>query len=542
MERNAVLAVVISLVILLVYQEVVLKRLYPPPPPEEQAATQAAAPGANGEAPAVLPDGETAAAEAKPLEPGRRIIVTTPLYTATFGTNGARLISFQLQKYRTSVQADSPPQETILPGQGGEVPVGVELRGGSGVTPISDAAASYAVDADGLTLATGAEGKLDFSWTNAGLTVTKHLTFRADSYEIGGRIELANVPSGYNELLLSWSRAAEETPVLGSELILEHAVHVNGKKLVQHALKDLQKGEIIEGDIRWAGYSGRHFFAGLAPVDTPNVRLWLKARDHTIEQKLLIPISGATAQVPIDMYIGPKDVDTLEKAGHDFARAVDLGWFGFIAVPLLHVLQLSHRVTGNYGFDIILLTVLIKVLFIPLTQTSMKSMQAMQKLQPQMAKIREKFKDNSEQMNKEIMELYKRHKVNPFGGCLPMVLQIPVFIGLYSALNNAVELHHAPFLLWIHDLAAPDRLGTLQLPFVQHAGIPVLTLFMGVSMFLQQWMSPAAGDPTQRQMMMLMPIMFTFMFVNFPAGLSLYWLVNNVLTIAQQYYMNRSKT
>jgi YidC/Oxa1 family membrane protein insertase len=142
-------------------------------------------------------------------------------------------------------------------------------------------------------------------------------------------------------------------------------------------------------------------------------------------------------------------------------------------------------------------------------------------------------------MNKEIMELYRRHKVNPFGGCLPMVLQIPVFVGLYNALLNAVELRHAPFFLWINDLSAPDRLGSVAIPFVEPPGFPVLTLLMGVSMLVQQWMTPAAGDPAQQRIMMIMPMMFTFMFINFPAGLTLYWLVNNILTIAQQYAMNR---
>jgi len=209
-------------------------------------------------------------------------------------------------------------------------------------------------------------------------------------------------------------------------------------------------------------------------------------------------------------------------------------------LPLLKALEFSHRFTGNYGIDIILLTVVIKLLFTPLTNKSFKSMREMQKLQPQMAKLREKLKDKPEEMNREIMELYRRHKVNPLGGCLPMLLQIPVFIGLYTALQNAVELRHAPFMLWMNDLAAPDRLGSIQLPFVQHPGIPVLTLLMGVSMFVQQWMTPSTGDPAQQRVMMIMPVMFTVMFVNFPAGLVLYWLVNNVLTIAQQGYMTRT--
>jgi YidC/Oxa1 family membrane protein insertase len=166
-------------------------------------------------------------------------------------------------------------------------------------------------------------------------------------------------------------------------------------------------------------------------------------------------------------------------------------------------------------------------------------MREMQKLQPQMAKLRESLKDNPEQMNKEIMELYRRHKVNPLSGCLPMVLQIPVFIGLYNALLNAIELRHAPFMLWITDLSSPDRLGSISIPYVDPPGIPVMTVIMGASMLIQQWMTPSTGDPTQQRMMMFMPLIFTLMFINFPSGLVLYWLVNNLLTVVQQYVLMR---
>ena len=194
--------------------------------------------------------------------------------------------------------------------------------------------------------------------------------------------------------------------------------------------------------------------------------------------------------------------------------------------------------------DIIILTVLIKLLMWPLTHKSMVSMKSMAKLGPQMEKLKEKFGDDKEKLNREIMELYKRNGVNPLGGCLPMVLQFPVFIGLYNALSTPIELRHASFL-WIKDLSRPDWQS---LPFAVPtwwpsalpSGIPVLTILMGASMFLQQWMTPTAGDPNQRKMMMLMPLMFTFMFVSFPAGLTVYWLVNNVLTIGQQYWINRS--
>jgi YidC/Oxa1 family membrane protein insertase len=188
---------------------------------------------------------------------------------------------------------------------------------------------------------------------------------------------------------------------------------------------------------------------------------------------------------------------------------------------------------------------LVKLVTVPLTHKSYKSMQELQKLQPQMKKLQEKYADDRAALNKEVMELYRRHNVNPLGGCLPMIVQMPIFIGLYNALLSAVELRHAPFMLWINDLSAPDRLPPIpKPPLAVIAGteirIPVLTLLMGISMLVQQRMTPQAGDPAQQRMMMLMPLVFTVMFINFPSGLALYWLVNNILTIAQQMLLQRS--
>src|SRR5439155_26367795 len=168
-----------------------------------------------------------------------------------------------------------------------------------------------------------------------------------------------------------------------------------------------------------------------------------------------------------------------------------------------------------------------------------KSMTEMRKLQPQLERLREQYQDDRERLNKEMMALYRRYKINPLGGCLPTIVQMPVFIGLYQALGHAIELRQAPFFGWIQDLSQPDRLGTLALPFIEPPGIPVLTLLMGITMLLQQAMTPATGDPAQQKMMMFMPLIFTAMFVNFPAGLVLYWLANNVLSITQQYAYNK---
>lgn len=245
------------------------------------------------------------------------------------------------------------------------------------------------------------------------------------------------------------------------------------------------------------------------------------------------------------LYLGPKDVDVLAEVDPSLTQATDFGWFSFLAVPLLRLLRLCHRATGNYGADIIVLTLLIKILFAPLTHHFYKSMKKMQALQPQMKRIQEQFKDDRERLQKEIMDLYRRNRVNPLGGCLPMLLQLPVFIGLYQGLRYAIELRHEPFAAWIRDLSAPEchpwsGLDACNYVGVSGVAIPVLVLLMGASMLAQQWMTPQATvDPTQQRMMMLMPVVFTVFFISFPSGLVLYWLVNNVLTIGQQVLQNR---
>jgi YidC/Oxa1 family membrane protein insertase len=541
MEKRALIAVAISVAILVLYQEVVLRRLYPPPPPGEEQVSEAptAEPTPAPLAPEAVPESAPPANRPRPAAAARHITVETELYKAVFTSAGARLESLQLKKYRTTVDPDSPFQEIIVPAPDGELPFGVELRGAH---VLSDSGAAYTVQGGDLNLKSDEEGTLEFVWNSDSVTLHKRFGFRGNRYEFSAEVGARDVPHGYDELAISWVKGVDTRPQPDSEVIFDHTMFLDGRKLTDDPFDKLSAGKIVTGDIQWAALSGRYFLAAMVPVDAQSRRLWLKLRDSTVEEKLLFPISAAAIAEGFDIFVGPKDFDALDGVGHSLSRAANLGWFGFIAVPLLHELKFSHTFTGSYGVDIILLTVIIKILFIPLTQKSFRSMREMQKLQPQMAKIRERFKDTPEQMNKEIMELYRRHKVNPLGGCLPMVLQIPVFIGLYQALLNTIELRHAPFLLWINDLSAPDRLGVLQLPFVQHPGIPVLTLLMGASMFVQQWMTPSAGDPAQQRVMMIMPLMFTFMFVNFPSGLALYWLVNNLLTIAQQFYMNRTAT
>jgi YidC/Oxa1 family membrane protein insertase len=225
--------------------------------------------------------------------------------------------------------------------------------------------------------------------------------------------------------------------------------------------------------------------------------------------------------------MGPKEYDLLISLKTGLEESIEFGWFSFLAKPLLVVLNFFQRYLNNYGIAIVLITVIIKVIFYPLSTYSMKSMKEMQKIQPQMAALKGKYKNDKEKQNREMMDLYKRHKINPLSGCLPMVLQIPVFIALYEVLYVAIELRHTPLFLWITDLSAKD-------PYY------VTPVIMGVTMFIQQKMTPTTIDPTQAKMMLLMPVIFTFMFLSFPSGLVIYWLINNVLSIAQQYYIQRS--
>lgn len=542
MERRALIAVVISVLILVLYQEVVMKRFYGP----GTAPTGSAEPPSAGtppqEAPPAVqaPPAQAPPAAAQPLTPpaqGTDVIVDTDLYRAIFTTVGARLKSLELKHYRATVAPNSPPLQMVQYPVDNKLPLGVALVGAQ---QLNDAGVSYQVDRTQLDIPSTGSDTLTFTGTLEGATIRKRIEMRGNRYDWSIDVEIVDPPQGYTELAIDWEEGMNPLGPKAAEVVFDSVVVLQGGKLQTTPFSGLEVGKLLQNDVSWLAFSGRYFLAALVPdFDIPNpLRVWAKNTQLTVDGQILFP--PKTFSTHADVYVGPKDIDHLEAVGHGLRRAVDLGWFSFIALPMLQALRLLHRLTGNYGVAIILLTVIIKLLFYPLTKKSIEAMRAMQQLQPEMAKLREQLQDKPDEMNRAIMELYKRHKVNPASGCLPMLLQLPVFFGLYSALQNAIELRHAPFMGWINDLSAPDRLGAIQLPFVEHPGIPVLTVTMGISMFVQQWMTPSAADPAQQRVMMIMPLMFTFMFINFPAGLSLYWLANNILTIAQQYMISRA--
>jgi len=476
---------------------------------------------------------------AKPEQtyPVKEVSVETPKYVARFTTQGARLKSFKLKGYRAGIERNSPPIEMIEHTAGMPYPLGIRF----GTNPRqSDDDIIYEVrDAD-LALATNEEGTLTFEGTTAdGYRIVKQLKFSGSSYTVDLALSTAGAPGSTADLIFT---TVEKPKGAKRAVIFEGFMALEGSDLIHEYASDIETPLAVESPVVWAGFGYTYFLSALLPANEAGTSVEVSRTNWGLSMAASgqQPEGPGGQQATYTVFIGPKVLDLLESFDRGLQKAINFGYFGFIAVPLLHVLNFFHQYTGSYGLDIILLTIVIKLLLWPLTQKSIVSMKRMQKLQPQMQRIKDKYGEDKERLNKEMMDLYKRNKVNPLGGCLPMVLQLPVFIGLYNALLTPIELRHASFL-WIQDLSRPDWESLPFALFGYHIGVPILVLLMGASMFVQQWMSPSVGDPNQRRMMMLMPLVFTVMFVSFPSGLTIYWLVNNLLSIGQQYLINRKE-
>jgi YidC/Oxa1 family membrane protein insertase len=484
--------------------------------------------------PVETPPVPTASAEASGA---REFTVENEVYTAVLTSRGGTLKSLRLKHYPGDEGRYSPPREMIFPGQNGELPLEIRLEG-KGVA-LSDAGVSYQTSSrSNVTLQGDEHATIEFRGTlSTGTTITKRLTFTGRTYGITVDTQVGTAPQNVSLLSIVWNHALDHRAT--SSYVAHGPVALIERKFLYESAADLVTTEKHFGPdrIRWAGYADTYFLSAVILPEGDTHGLLMSAKDGTVATKLAIPWNSQP--VTYTVYVGPKEFSALNAVHPSLDRAIDFGWSHFIARPLLSFLNFLHSLTGNYGIDIILLTILVKIAFFPLSIKSFKSMAAMQKLQPQLEQLRTQYQDDREALNREMMEMYRRHKINPLGGCLPLLVQLPVFIGLYQALMMAIELRQAPFFSWIQDLSLPDRLGTFVLPFVDPPGIPVLTILMGGTMIIQQAMTPMPGDPMQQKMMMLMPVIFTVMFVNFPSGLVLYWLVNNVLSIAQQYAYNK---
>ncbi len=470
--------------------------------------------------------------------PPRTIEVATDLYQAAFTAKGARLLSFRLKHYRETVRKDSPLYDIVV--QGERLPMGLIVKRGD--TLYSDQAVDYATEAPAqVAVAPGGDTTITFSGeTKEGLKLVKRFTFRAGTYVYEMNGEVSGATPEVKALGFTMSQPlAERAPEQGYRDYPALQADVGGKDVNEYQ-KQLEKGVApMEGEIAFAGIGDRYFLSAFIPKSPTKGELRMDYGGGEARAEMLF--AGALS-VSTSVYMGPKQLNLLEAASPNLSKAINFGWFGVLAIIFVRALRMLHTVAPNYGWDIILLTLAVRLATLPASIKAQRSALRMQRLAPQVEKIRAKFKDDSTALNREMMDLYKRNHVNPLGGCLPTAIQFPILYGLYEALLNSIELRHAPFIGWISDLSAPDCLPIAWMPKVPGIdchGLPILVLLMGASTFLQQWMMPKAGDPNQQKMMMWMPIFFTVLFIALPAGLSLYYFASNLLGIIQQFFLNR---
>jgi YidC/Oxa1 family membrane protein insertase len=390
------------------------------------------------------------------------------------------------------------------------------------------------------TQLTGDEKSFSLSFESpekGGVKVIKTYTFTRGSYVIGVDTKIQNVgatpvtPSVYMELVRDDQPV--ETPRF-SHTFIGPAVYTDQHHFQKMTFGDIDKNKqdyATSADNGWIAMVQHYFASAWIPQQGAKRDIYVEKIDPSlyrvgVKQPLPTIAPGQTTTVSARLFAGPEEERMLEGIAPGLELVKDYGWVTIIAKPLFWLLEKIHSYVGNWGWSIVLLTLLIKAVFFPLSAASYKSMARMKAITPRMQALRERFKGDPQKMNAALMELYKTEKVNPFGGCLPVVIQIPVFISLYWVLLSSVEMRGAPWILWIHDLSQQD-------PYF------ILPVLMAVSMFLQTKLNPTPPDPVQAKMMMFMPIAFSVMFFFFPAGLVLYYVVNNVLSIAQQYYITR---
>ena len=541
---RAFLAIVLSFLILVGYQYFFVKPVAEQPVVNETVSSpQQGAEQSVAQVQPMVASQVPSSMTSIPVNPDARdITIDTPLYTAVISEQGGGFKSFVLKKYRTDIDVESGPMQLVLTQTLNTLPILFSLDNGAGkALPLFTAENNTVVVTDEQE-----EAVLVMQATqDDGTKIVRTLKFRGDTYLIDDTYRVEN--GGEHPLQISpamsmVNKSFSHASATSRFLFSGPAAYINGE-LVETKLKKLSEGPIVvQGDVSWTGYVDNYFMTSIVPKSEKNRIVSLQGNEESVRTVVSDGIAtlgpGEISDHAYSIYFGPKKLKILQATGGELAKAVNFGWFDVLAKPMLWLLNFFHDYTKNYGIAIILVTVLIKGVFWPITQKGMKSMKNMQKLQPKVAKLKEKFKDDPAKMNQEMMAMYKTYKVNPVGGCLPMVIQIPFFFALYRVLMASIELRHAPFMLWINDLSAPDRLWIgMDIPYLH--GLPVLTLLMGASMFLQQKMTPTTADPTQARVMQFLPIIFTFMFINFASGLVLYWFVNNLLSILQQQLINR---
>jgi YidC/Oxa1 family membrane protein insertase len=588
-SKNTILAIVLSAIVLIVWQyffAIPQEKARQEQLAQQQAQTQKANPPAPGQAPSATP-AAPGAAGAPPQVPGAtpaavpgtpvtrdaaiaaspRVPIATDSLQGSIALKGGRIDDLALVKFRETVDPKSPPIVLLSP-SGAPEPFYAEFgwtnaAGANVAVPTADTV--WKQEGSG-TLSVGKPVTLTFD-NGQGLQFRRTITVD-DKYLFTVKDEVANKGDKPVALYPFALISRHGTPhTLGYYILHEGLIGKfgdAGSKEVTY--KDIEDKKINNFDATnaWLGITDKYWAAVLLPQTDAHVLANFKAdtvgtvkryqTDYLLDARTIAP--GATATADARLFAGAKEVrvvnDYESKLGlNHFDLLIDWGWFYFITKPLFFVIDYIYHVVGNFGVAILLVTVLIKGIFFPLASKSYASMAKMKAVQPQMTALRERYKDDKAKQQQELMELYKKEKINPLAGCLPIAVQIPVFFSLYKVLFVTIEMRHAPFFGWIHDLSAPDPTNVFNLfgliPF-DPTTLPVVGSFlhlglwaiiMGITMWAQMKLNPAPPDPTQAMIFNWMPLIFTFMLASFPAGLVIYWAWNNTLSVAQQSIIMR---
>jgi len=459
------------------------------------------------------------------------ITVQSTLFEAEFSNRGALITSWELMTYATP---DGDPVQIV----NGTGEVGMVLETERGVVNLDNLMYTVRREREG-----GGGQRIIFETaTDDGMRIAKTYTIPADGYLIDLGIDISGAAFSTNYRVV-WARSLP--PAEGDHKKFrsgEGALVLVGNDLevIKPKAFKREREKTIEGNVRWTAVRDKYFIAAMLPPENISSRV-VAHGSNDIENtgvQLVMPLLRGAARHDIQMYLGPMEYERMKAVGSKFELGVDLGWKIFLPVSqlLLWLMVWIYGFIPNYGVVIILVAGISKLVFYPLTRTSVRSMKAMQAIQPQVQELKEKYKSDSKLMNQKMMELYKTNKVNPLGGCLPILLQMPVFIALYSVLSTSITMRQAPFMLWINDLSAPDVIGSIG-SFVIH----ILPVVMFLSSIAQQMVTPMT-DSRQKMMGYTMPLVMLFIFYSFPAGLNLYWTVNNILQVAQQWSIHKEPT
>ena len=506
-----------------------------PKPAADAVATTPAGSAAPVPSTSLQPKGSPVApVVAAPVSTAETFTVTTDLLKATISAQGGDVVALELLRYKehdnkdkTFVLFDAKHKYLAQAGL-----IGEGLPTHRSVFKRVDGATTLADGANELKL------RLE-STDQSGLKVAKILTFKRGSYQIDVAWEIANgsdkaiAPHAYFQLQRNDVAPAGETAMVST--FTGPAVFTDAEKYQKidfSAIADNKAKFARTADNGWLAMVQHYFVAAWVPKEKTQREFYMRKVEgsNVFQTGVIVPVAeiapGAKGETSVTLYAGPQEQTALKQIAEGLDLVVDYGWLTVVAAPIFWALEAIHKLVGNWGWAIVILTIIIKAIFFPLSAASYRSMAKMKVLTPRLVQLKERFGDDKQRMNQEMMKMYQTEKVNPLGGCLPILVQIPVFIALYWVLLGAVEMRDAPWTLWIKDLASPD-------PYY------ILPVIMMVSMFVQTKLNPTPPDPIQAKVMMAMPLIFGFMFFWFPAGLVLYWVVNNVLSIAQQWQITR---